>query len=247
MRRYRVLIAYDGTDYHGWQAQPGLPTVAHALQDGFKRVFNKSIKMLAASRTDAGVHALGQCASFDSEPFIDPDTLRKAWNHVLPADIHIRDVRMVEPTFNLFEAEKKIYYYHFFLDRPLPGMSRYGWYYTKKINVDRLRSALAQFVGTHDFRAFSTGDDRGDDTIRTIDSIELTYFSRFKMYRVAVVGKKFLHHMVRRIVGGALAIASRPNVPVEYVGELLAQKKSCSSLTNAPAHGLVLYKIIYTE
>ncbi len=245
MQRYKLIVAYDGANYHGWQCQEGLPTVAGTLEHAFARVFNKSIKLLAASRTDAGVHALGQHASFDIEPFVDCAAMLKAWNHALPADIHIRDLQLMERTANLFEVKSKIYFYHFFLDRPLPGLSRYGWYYYKKISIDKLRDTLNQFVGTHDFRAFSTGDDRGDDTIRTIDSIQLIYFSRFKMYRVVVTGKKFLHHMIRRIVGASLDIASRPAVPVDYVGKNFAQKKPCSSLTNAPAHGLVLYKITY--
>lgn len=243
--RYKILIAYDGTSYHGWQQQQDLPTIAGILQNSFLQVFGKAIKILGTSRTDAGVHALGQVATFDVEQFVDKSKMLYAWNNVLPPEIYIRGIEHVDSDFNVFAAQEKIYHYHFFLERPLPFSARFGWYYFKKPSLQKLEQALAVFLGTHDFRAFSTGDDRGDDTIRTINAIDLMHFKRFNMYRITVKGPKFLHHMVRRIVGASLDVASHNHLSVSYVTDTLAQRMPSSLLSVAPARGLVLYKVSY--
>ena len=243
MTRYKALVAYDGTAYHGWQIQEGVPTVAGALEHTFMRIFNKTITLRAVSRTDAGVHALGQIATFECEPFADTARIMRAWNNALPGSIHIRSLEEVDAQFRLHAVSEKIYYYHFFLDRPLPFVSNYGWYYRKKISLEKLEQALAVFVGTHNFRSFSTGDSRGDDTIRTIDSISLTYIKRYNAYQITVVGKRFLHHMIRRIVGACFDAASQPDVTIELLRKALAHTRPCQTLTNAPAHGLLLYKV----
>ncbi|MFI5332836.1 MAG: tRNA pseudouridine(38-40) synthase TruA [Candidatus Babeliales bacterium] len=244
MTRYKTLIAYDGTPYHGWQVQEGLPTVAGVLEHTFARVFGKSISMRAVSRTDAGVHALGQIASFDCDPFADAHRIMHAWNNALPGTILIRSLQEVDKDlFRLHEVSEKIYLYHFFLERPLPWVSNYGWYYHKTVCLDRLQQALSVFVGTHNFRSFSTGDERGDDTIRTIDAINLTYLKRYNVYQIKVIGKKFLHHMVRRIVGASLDAASHPMITPQLLRDVLTQLQPHQTLTNAPAHGLVLYKV----
>lgn len=244
MARYKMVLAYDGTPYHGWQAQDGLPTVAGVLQHTFLRVFGKSIVLRAVSRTDAGVHALGQIVSFDMEPFAPAPRIMHAWNNALPGSILIKSLEEVDATtFRLHEVHEKIYVYHFFLDRPLPFIHQYGWYYHKALCLERLQQALAVFVGTHNFRSFSTGDARGDDTIRTIDAIELTYLKRYNVYQIKVIGKKFLHHMVRRIVGASLDAAAHPEITPDFLRGVLAQEKPHPTLTNAPAHGLLLYKV----
>lgn len=244
MTRYKALIAYDGTPYHGWQIQEGLPTVAGVLEETFARVFNKTISMRAVSRTDAGVHALGQIAAFDAEPFAHPARIMHAWNNRLPGTILIRSLQEVDKAqFRLHEVSEKIYLYHFFLERPLPWVSNYGWYYHKAVCLERLQQALQVFVGTHNFRSFSTGDERGEDTIRTIDAIDFTYIKRYNVYQIKVVGKKFLHHMVRRIVGASLDAASHAEITPDFLRAILAQSHAHYTLTNAPAHGLLLYKV----
>lgn len=244
MKRYKLIIAYDGTDYHGWQAQPGMKTVAGTLQDSFLSVFGNRTTVLGASRTDAGVHALGQVASCSVQIKIPTDNLMRAWNSRLPASIVIRSLESVEDTYSPFlNVAYKIYQYRLFLKRPSPFEARYGWYVCRPIDTDHLQQALQVFVGTHDFRSFSTGDERGDDTIRTIDTIQVLTDELGVL--IVVQGQRFLHHMVRRIVGAACDVASRPSYSVRQLQEALLAKNPHQPFTNAPAQGLLLHGITY--
>jgi len=245
MQKYKIVVAYDGTDYCGWQKQKSVPTVAQRLEDTFRTVFEKSISIVGVSRTDAGVHALGQVASFRSDFAIPQEKMFSAWNNMLPPDIVIRDLQKIPQDESIHQyVEQKTYYYHFFTKRPLPFVQRYGWYYRYPIDIKKLQKALNVFVGTHDFRSFCTGDEH-EDTVRTIDTISLEYFARFNAYRIMVKGPRFLRYMIRRIVGAAIEVASRDNLPINYLQEVLDEKDPEQTLPNAPAKGLLLYKIRY--
>jgi tRNA pseudouridine38-40 synthase len=192
---YKLIIAYDGTNYSGWQAQAHRPSIAVALNHAFKKVFKYDIKVLGASRTDAGVHALD----------------------------------------------------HFFTERPLPFIQRYGYFYPYKIDIELLKKALETFIGTHDFASFRNVEDVRENTIRTIDSITLEYVSRYKAYCITVKGQKFLRHMIRRIVGASLHVATKDNSALLKLQNILAACNPAHTLPNAPAQGLMLRKIIYTH
>lgn len=246
MNYYKLIVAYDGTDYVGWQEQKDKPTITSALKKAFDFAFEKDLVLLGASRTDAGVHALGQVARCKTELDIDSHTLHWAWNNVLPADILIRSLEPVDSSFHpYYKVQQKTYYYHFFLERPLPFVQRYGWYYPYKINFDVLKQALHFFVGTHDFRSFRSAEDVREDTVRAIDSINLEYIKRFNAYCITVKGQKFMRHMIRRIVGASIAIASGPNESIGMLKEIMDARDPNHSLPNAPAKGLLLYRIIY--
>ena len=166
----------------------------------------------------------------------------------MPADIFIRSLERVHENFNPFcYVKQKIYYYHFFLERPLPFVQRYGYYYPYPTDIDLLNKALQCFMGTHDFAAFRSSEDTRADTVRTIDMITLEYFKRYNVYRITVKGQKFLRHMIRRIVGASLAIASRPGVTLNMIHDIMQKRNPAHTLPNAPAQGLVLYKIIYEK
>lgn len=245
--RYKIIVAYDGTDYYGWQVQQGLPSVAQTLQDSFSRVFKKEIVVLGASRTDAGVHALGQAALFSTDFLIDCQRLLFAWNNSLPSSITIRSIEQ-DNFFNPFDnVLQKTYGYHFFLQRPLPLYHRFGLQVDPKIDIKKLEKCLQVFVGTHDFRSFCTGqaEELTSGTIRTIDSTSVDYLPRFKAYRITIKGQKFLRHMVRRISGACLEVASRPDKEIECLYKALALKNPAQILPNAPAKGLMLYTIDY--
>jgi tRNA pseudouridine38-40 synthase len=232
--------------YSGWQAQTERPSVAHAINQVFKRVFKTDIRVLGASRTDAGVHALGQVVRIKTDLNISTEQLQWAWNNGLPEDISIRSLELMEDSFNPFcNVQQKIYYYHFFLERPSPFVQRYGYYYLYPTNIDLLNKALQFFVGTHNFCSFRSSEDTRIDTIRTIDFIKLEYFKRYNIYRITVKGQKFLRHMIRRIVGASLAIASRPGTTLQLLYDIMEQCDPKHTLPNAPAKGLLLYKIIY--
>lgn len=243
-----MIVAYDGTDFYGSQAQKELPSVCGLLEKTFTSLFKHPVRMRGISRTDAGVHALGQVISVRTALSISPESLQFAMNNVLPTSVVIRSVRKIDADTSLFDGiEKKIYYYHFFLDRPLPNVARYGWHYQYSVDIEKLRSCLDLFCGTHDFTSFRNSDDPRTDTVRTIESIRLTYLKSYKTYRITVVGQSFMRHMIRRIVGACIEVASRPTLSVTVLTQALAEKKSYQQLPTAPAHGLVLRKIIYFQ
>jgi len=183
-----------------------------------------------------------------TELAIEPDRIMSALNNRLPADIVIRSVSCADETYHpQRRVEQKIYWYHFFLERPLPLAQRYGWYYRYPVDLAKLEECLAVFHGTHNFRSFCTGNERGEDTIRTIDAITLECLPCFGVYRIEVRGKSFLRYMIRRIVGACLEVASRPELNCEDIERILAAKNPEHSLPKAPAKGLVLYNIMYQE
>lgn len=248
MKQYKIIIAYDGSDFCGWQQQPDQQSVIQTLQDTFCTVFKKPIKLVGVSRTDAGVHALGQVATFKTDVQIEPNIMLHAWNNLLPSTIVIRTLQVVDGSFFLHNnIDYKLYHYYFSLERPLPFFHKYCWYVWYKADIEKLKKGLQFFVGTHDFRSFSTGDDRGDDTVRTIESIKLDYFKKYKMYRITVKGKKFLRYMIRRIVGACIEVAYRDDLSVECLPQALQKKNPRQTLLNAPPHGLMLRKIVYKK
>ncbi len=247
MKKYKIIVAYDGTDYYGWQLQENKITVASILQNRFKEVFNTDIHLTAASRTDAGVHALGQTAAFTADLNISTSSMQHAWQNKLSTAVVIRQLQEVPLTFNpRHNVKQKTYYYHFFQERPLPFLARYGWFYRYPVNIDYLRQALQLFVGTHDFRSFCTGDDY-ENTVRTIDAVDVEYIPRFKAYRIIIKGPGFLRYMIRRIVGACLEVASRDRLELITLKTILEQKNPEQTLFTAPAHGLVLAKIVYKD
>ena len=245
MPSYILTLSYDGTDYYGWQIQPDRLTVNQVLVTTFARVFGRTIKITGASRTDGGVHALGQIASFETDLEIDPVTLKRAWNSVLPPAILIRSVRVSEKVFNpRFGVRQKTYYYHISQQRLLPFAARYCMYVRIPLDYEKLRACLAIFVGTHDFRSFCTGYEK-ESTKRTIDSILFSYVPQFKCYRITIKGPGFLKYMLRRIIGACLDVAASQDFSPDYLVQILAEKNPLQNFTKAPAHGLMLAAIRY--
>lgn len=246
MVNYKIVVAYDGTDYHGWQQQPTVPTVSWTLESYFQAVFKQNVNIVGASRTDAGVHALGQVARCTTGLHIEPAKILRAWNNSLPQNIHIRACELVDDSFNpQYRVTQKIYYYHLFTQRPLPFLARYGTYYSFTIDPEKLYTCLQVFVGTHDFRSFCTGYEQ-ESTIRTIISINLVYLKRYASYRIVFIAPGFLRYMIRRIVGACLDIASSPSRSHTELIAALQEKNPVQLYYTAPAQGLLLYKIYYS-
>jgi tRNA pseudouridine38-40 synthase len=251
MKPYKIIIAYDGTDYHGWQEQaPGVSTIAGAMQDCFHKVFGHSIKVVGASRTDAGVHALGQVARFYTDLQINSQILLKAWNGGLPSAIHIRSLEPIIDTGGKYtfhpqhNVREKIYQYHFFVQRPLPFIARYGHFHPYSLDMQKMKNCLRLFVGKHDFASFCV-EHCTDDTICTVDAITLKHIDQYNAWQITVKGKRFLHHMIRRMVGAALNIASHQNLSPELIVQALKEPGVYDHLPTAPAQGLLLKKIVY--
>jgi pseudouridylate synthase I len=249
MQKYKMIVSYDGTDYFGWQRQPeNVPTICGQIEKTLAHVFHKKIALSGASRTDCGVHALGQTVSFSLDFDIKPEKILYALNSNLPEDIFIRKLEPVSQEFNVYKnVELKIYYYHFFTSRPLPFVQRYGYFYKHPIDFDKLERALNVFVGEHDFRSFCSGDER-ENTVRYIKTIYLEYVNKYNAYRIVVEGPKFLRYMIRRIVGAAIQVASQDAMDINYLKNALQEKNPEQPLLpNAPPKGLLLYKIKYSK
>lgn len=246
---YKLVIAYDGTDYHGWQMQHALPTITKVLSDTFIKVFDHDVVIVGASRTDAGVHAAGQVARATTPLDIDAQKMFHAWNNVLPPSIVIRSIEKVDASFLAQRnVAHKTYHYQVFTRHPLPFQARYGWFYRLPLDLKKLEQALQIFVGTHDFRAFCTMED-GDkrSTIRTISTIKLEVDEQQGTLTIIVQGHSFLHYMIRRIVGACLHVAARKELSGELLVQALNSKDPNTVLPKAPAHGLMLLDIRYEE
>jgi len=247
MTVYKFTVAYDGTAYHGWQWQPHSISVVQVLQDCFESVFKQRISISGASRTDAGVHALGQVASFALDFKIAPETLKFAWNNALPHDILIKDLSIASNDFNpRRKVVSKTYKYYFFTQRPLPLVQHCGWYFKRSVNLKKLEDALQILIGEHDFRSFCTGDDM-ESTIRKINSIHLEYDQSMQAHVIVVKGPGFLRYMIRRIVGACLTVASRDDLSSLDIKIALEKRDPEQTLPNSPAKGLVLYEIQYED
>jgi tRNA pseudouridine38-40 synthase len=251
MNYYKIIVAYDGTAFHGWQIQPHDQTLSSALQDAWFQFMRERITILGASRTDAGVHALGQVARFGSHfpERIPLEQLRKAWNQHLPPGIYIRSLEPMPRDFHpCGNVLQKTYYYTLFLKKPLPMVERFGWYpdFMPQVDIDKFERALQRYIGTHDFASFCKIDqDDKKDTVRTIDSIKLHNIARWGILLVEIKGKSFVRFQIRRMVGYALDIAHRPTMQVEYLDELLKNPNPRQLLVKADAKGLCLRRIVY--
>ena len=244
--RYKVVIAYDGTDFHGWQFQGREATVCQTLQDKFFEVFGERVSIVGASRTDAGVHAKEQVASFKSALKIDLEKIKRAWSGALPQSIVLRSLEAAKDGFHpQFGVAQKTYMYHVSLKRPLPFISRYVHHFKFDVDIEKLKNALSIFVGKHDFSAFCKSPDPDRGAVRSVDSVHVSHLKKFGVIRITIRGRSFLRYMIRRMVGAAFEVASRKSLSLNYLQEVLDAKNPEHTLPNFPAKGLLLRKIVY--
>jgi tRNA pseudouridine38-40 synthase len=247
VRRIKILVSYDGTDYHGWQVQPGLPTIQGALEDVISGIEGRAVQVAGSGRTDAGVHALGQVAAFSIENPIPVDNLRRAVNRLLPRDIRVLSVEEAAPDFHpRFQAERKTYEYRIFRGEICsPFERRYVCHHPYPLAVEEMIGLAPLLEGEQDFTAFAASDDRDElelSKVRTIYCSRLELAGDRLIYRVT--GSGFLKHMVRNIVG-VLLEAGKGNVDR---AELLARLEPGCTIPpgpTAPARGLFLMSVDY--
>lgn len=251
MYYYKLLIAYDGYDYQGWQWQPHGKGIVNQLERSFKQAFHQApISLAGASRTDAGVHAWGQVARVKIPFYIEPKILKRAWQGTLPSDIMIRDVQLMPGDFDLHDSVvSKTYDYYLCRVRVMPLLARYCVTYYEDFDQTLLQKNLDVFVGTHDFRSFCTGYDQ-ENTVRTIQGVHVTQLKRYNIYRIRFIGPGFLRYMVRRIIGAALQtmtwqLEKKIENGQNYLNTILEEKNPKQHLKTAPAHGLMLRVITY--
>jgi tRNA pseudouridine38-40 synthase len=247
MRRIRMTVAYDGTGYHGWQVQPGLSTIQGVLEQVAAEIEGKPVKVHGSGRTDAGVHALGQVASFDFENPIPTPNLRKAMNRLLPPEIRVLDVEEAPVDFHpRHQAVAKTYEYRIFRGEICPPFDRrYVHHYPYPMAVDLFVEAAPLFEGEHDFSAFAAADEKdalGASKVRTIFSSRAEIVGEWLFYRVR--GSGFLKHMVRNIVG-VLLEAGKGNLGEEEIRGFFAPGYPGKAGPTAPACGLFLVSVEY--
>lgn len=243
---FKMEIAFDGTNYHGWQTQPNGLAVQQAIEERLGRLFgNIPIRIQGSSRTDSGVHALGMVASFRApERRNIPDwKILKAMNRLLPDDIRIRSVEVVPPEFNArFAAKGKSYVYVINSGEVNPFTSRWSWRLFDFQNIAAVQTALDFLRGTHDFTSFAVESKKYDDPVRSIIRAEIYECGSLKC--IHFIGDGFLYKMVRSMVG-VLAEIGRNRLPPEIIPEMLEMRDRSSARDTAPAAGLFLMKVFY--
>jgi len=245
MNYYKAIVAYDGTDYQGWQSQKHGKTIQDVLIKTFKNTFFQPILIAGASRTDARVHALGQVIGIQTPLELPSSRLMQIWNENLPNSILLKNLEQSQNIFNpRLNVVEKIYQYDFALEKLSPFDSRYCLFFNKKIDLEKLLRLPEVFIGTHDFRSFCTGDDF-DSTVKTIDDI--TIYRLDDRIRIIFKGQSFLRYMIRRIVGAMLVVSASKNLDQADLKNALDQKDPQQSLFTAPPQGLTLISIKYKE
>ncbi|HOL72383.1 MAG TPA: tRNA pseudouridine(38-40) synthase TruA [Bryobacteraceae bacterium] len=247
MRRIRITVAYDGTDFHGWQIQPDLPTIQGALQNAVSEIEGRPVQVDGSGRTDAGVHALAQVAAFSIANPIPTPNLKKALNRLLPPAIRVLSAEEAAPDFHpRRHARSKTYEYRIFRGEVCSPFERqYVLHHPYPLDTDRIIEAAAVFAGEHDFTAFAASDvsdAEGRSKVRTIFSTVARVEEDRLIYRVR--GNGFLKHMVRNLVGTLLE-CGKGNLTPDDIRRLLVPGCGVKAGPTAPARGLFLVEVEY--
>lgn len=244
MRRLALTIAYDGTAYVGWQRQNNGPSVQGSIETALRAMTHEEQPLRGASRTDAGVHALGQTAHFDTTRTISTYGFLRGLNSTLPDDIRILDVRDVPPTFDArLSNVGKLYRYRLHRSRIAPPeITQHAWCLTSSVDVLAMRRAARAFVGYHDFAAFRAADCERLTTQRRVHRVDVT--AHGEQIAVEVEGEGFLKNMVRIMVGTLVDVGAGKRAP-EHVADLLRSGDRLQAGPTALAKGLTLVKVLY--
>jgi len=253
MRNIKLTLAYDGTDFRGWQSQPDQPTVQGALAEILQRITQEAVDVQGAGRTDAGVHALGQVAHFHSASRMAPDEFLRALNSLLPAAIRVLAAEEAAADFHArHSALGKRYSYRIFRGAVLPPfLARYALHVPGALEEQAMHDAAQTFLGEHDFTTFSGNPDAGESpegqnalpsTVRTIWEAAVERTGDDLIFRVH--GRSFLRYMVRKMTGTLLEVG-RDRLTPQDLRALLAARDRAQSGPTAPAHGLFLEAVEY--
>ena len=242
MKRIMLTVAYDGTNYCGWQIQPTGLTVEEVLNHHLSRLLKEDVHVLGVSRTDAGVHAHANLCVFDTETRIPPEKICLAVNQSLPEDIVVQASREVPGWFHPRKWDSiKTYEYVIHNARiPDPLTRRYSYFYFMPLDAEKMRRGAAYLVGEHDFKSFCSAHSDKDYTVRTVTELSVTRDGDRIVLRISATG--FLYNMVRIIVGTLLRVGTGFWTP-EHVQEILEAKDRRLAGPKAPAEGLALMEI----
>jgi len=243
MQNIKLTLAFEGTDYHGWQIQASSPTIQGIISNAILKITGGRATLIGSGRTDAGTHARAMVANFLTNSSIPPPQLVRALNSVLPLDIRVISAHLAPPGFHARrDAISKTYRYQIYLGPVLaPHLAREYFHYPYRINIAKMERAARLFVGEHDFASFAKGKP-GSCTVRRVIRCGL----KKRGYRLffTVEGNGFLHHMVRTMAGTLLEIG-KGSTDLERFRQLFAQRDRTLAGFTAPARGLVLVKVRY--
>jgi len=242
MSRYRITVAYDGTNYAGWQVQPGHPTVQAAIEDALRRITGETVKIHGSGRTDQGVHAQGQVAHFDLETPRDAERLQKGLNALLAADVRVLRVARARPEFHARRSAAGKEYRYFIWNDPIasPCGRLYHAHVRPPLDVRAMQAAAAHLVGRHDFAAFAANPNREvESTVRTVTRLSVRRRGPEIVVRAASDG--FLYKMVRSLVGLLIRVGEGAVAPSD-VPAILASRVRTARVPTAPPEGLFLWR-----
>lgn len=244
MKRVKLVVAYDGTNYHGWQVQDNGITIEEVLNRTISELVQEDIKVIGASRTDAGVHACGNVAVFDTESRIPEDKFSFALNQRLPEDIRIQESCEVDADFHPRYADTVKTYEYNILNRrfELPSKRLYAAFCYYPMDIERMNQAAAYLVGEHDFKSFCSAGAQVQTTVRTIYAVNVTKHD--DMVHIRITGNGFLYNMVRIIAGTLMQVGTGLMEP-EQVKEILEARDRSKAGPTAVAKGLTLVEIRY--
>jgi tRNA pseudouridine38-40 synthase len=244
IRNIKLTIAYDGTEYHGWQIQPGFRTIQGVLREAIEGLLGCKVRVCGASRTDAGVSALGQVGLIQIDSPIPTENLAKAITDRLPPDMAVVEAVEVPLGFDVIGAVKsKLYRYTIYTGPVRPVLQiRHCWHVPSKLDIAAMAEAAKLLVGTKDFKSFAAGDEKRVDTVRTIFRCDVT--DEDDWVYTDVEGDSFLYNMVRNIVGTLVEVGVGRWNP-ENINEILEAKNRTAAGPLAPAAGLCLIQIQY--
>lgn len=242
--RVLLRVAYDGTGYSGWQIQPNAVTVEKVLIEALEALFGKKVEIIGASRTDAGVHAYGNVAVFDTDTKMPAEKISYALNQRLPEDVRVQESVEVEADFHPRHRDcVKTYEYRIWNDKFESPLNRlYSHFYYGKLDVDAMKEACGYFVGEHDFTSFCSAGSQVVDKVRTIYSLDVT--REGSLIAIRVTGNGFLYNMVRIIAGTLLRVGEGKIKPSEIPAIIDGKDRNLAGPT-APAKGLALVEIKY--
>jgi len=244
-RNLRLTLAYDGKAYHGWQRQSNGITIQEVLEERIKRIINEPVKLIGSGRTDAGVHALNQVCNFISECRIDPKSLQKGLNSMLPNDIIVKICEDVPLEFHSrYDAKGKIYEYRI-LNRKDPDIFKreYAWHIKEPLNTSVMEECLNFLIGKHDFTSFKSTGSANQNPVREITRAKLI-FPGEGMIHIIFEADGFLRHMVRNIVG-TIVHAGLGHISHTECSMIMQKKDRQMAGIKAPARGLFLMEVKY--
>jgi tRNA pseudouridine38-40 synthase len=242
--RFKVTIEYDGTAYHGWQVQPNGRTIQAVLQEAVARLSGEAVVVVAAGRTDAGVHACGQVISFALQRPVSTQALRSALNALTPPDISITAAEAVGDDFHPRRAARsRIYAYRIWNARwASPFWRRYAWHVPRELDCEQMRAAAAHLLGDHDFTSFQAAGCEARQPVRRVLRSDLDHSGHLVIYTIEATG--FLRHMVRNIIGTLVEVGLGERGAADLPGLLAARNRTLAGPT-APACGLCLQHVNY--